>query len=115
MDVALFGLGANDSEVPSHVYSAGYLSVDDQRALNEGGVVGDIATVFYRADGSSDGLALNNRSTGPSLDVIRKVPRKICVIAGASRLPSLRGALAGQYVSDLIIDDATAAALLEQA
>jgi DNA-binding transcriptional regulator LsrR (DeoR family) len=115
MDVALFGLGANDSEVPSHVYAAGYLSVDDQKALNAGGVVGDIATVFYRADGSSDGLALNNRSTGPSLDVIRKVPRKICVIAGASRLPSLRGAIAGQYVSDLIIDDATAAALLEQA
>ena len=83
--------------------------------MNEGGVVGDIATVFYRADGSSDGIALNNRSTGPSLDVIRKVPRKICVVAGASRLPSLRGALAGEYVSDLIIDDGTAAALLEQA
>jgi DNA-binding transcriptional regulator LsrR (DeoR family) len=85
-----------------------------KRSLNEGGIVGDIATVFYRADGSSDGIALNNRSTGPSLDVIRAVPRKICVIAGPSRLPSLKGALAGKYISDLIIDDGTAAALLEE-
>ena len=113
--MALFGLGSNDLEVSSHVYTAGYPSVDDQKALNEGGVVGDIATVFYRADGSSDGIALNKRSTGPSLDVIRKVPREICVVTGASRIPSLRGALAGEYVSDLIIDDGTAAALLEQA
>ena len=114
MDVALFGLGASNSEVPSHVYTAGYLSADDQKALNEGGIVGDIATVFYRADGSSNDIAINNRSTGPSLDVIRAVPRKICVIAGASRIPSLRGALAGKYISDLIIDDVTAAALLEE-
>jgi DNA-binding transcriptional regulator LsrR (DeoR family) len=114
MDVALFGLGASNSEVPSQVYTAGYLSPDDQKSLNEGGIVGDIATVFYRADGSSDGIALNNRSTGPSLDVIRAVPRKICVIAGPSRLPSLKGALAGKYISDLIIDDGTAAALLEE-
>jgi DNA-binding transcriptional regulator LsrR (DeoR family) len=114
MDVALFGLGASNSEVPSQVYTAGYLSPDDQKSLNDGGIVGDIATVFYRADGSSDGIALNNRSTGPSLDVIRAVPRKICVIAGPSRLPSLKGALAGKYISDLIIDDGTAAALLEE-
>jgi DNA-binding transcriptional regulator LsrR (DeoR family) len=114
MDVALFGLGASNSEVPSQVYTAGYLSPDDQKSLNEGGIVGDIATVFYRADGSSDGISINNRSTGPSLDVIRAVPRKICVIAGPSRLPSLKGALAGKYISDLIIDDGTAAALLEE-
>jgi DNA-binding transcriptional regulator LsrR (DeoR family) len=115
MDLVLFGLGASNSEVPSQVYSAGYLSDDDQKALNEGGIVGDIATVFYRADGSSNDIDLNRRSTGPSLDVIKAVPRRICVIAGASRLPSLKGALAGKYISDLIIDDATAEALLQDA
>jgi DNA-binding transcriptional regulator LsrR (DeoR family) len=112
MDIALFGLGASNSEVPSQVYTAGYLTADEQKSLNETNIVGDIATVFYRADGTSNDIPLNRRSTGPSLDVIRSVPRRICVIAGASRLPSLKGALAGKYISDLIIDDATAEALL---
>jgi DNA-binding transcriptional regulator LsrR (DeoR family) len=113
MDIALFGLGASNSEVPSQVYTAGYLTADEQKSLNDSNIVGDIATVFYRADGTSNDIPLNRRSTGPSLDVIRSVPRRICVIAGASRLPSLKGALAGKYISDLIIDDATAEALLE--
>ena len=113
MDIALFGLGASNAEVPSQVYSAGYLSPADQQALNEGGIVGDIATVFYRADGTFNDIDLNRRSTGPSLDVIRAVPRRICVISGATRLPSLKGALAGKYISDLIIDDATAEALID--
>ena len=113
MDVALFGLGASKSEVPSQVYTAGYLSPSDLKALDESGIVGDIATVFYRADGSSNDIDLNKRSTGPSRDVIRSVPRRICVIAGVSRIPSLKGALAGKYVSDLIIDDGTAEALLD--
>jgi DNA-binding transcriptional regulator LsrR (DeoR family) len=113
MDIALFGLGASNSEVPSQVYTAGYLTADELKSLNDSNIVGDIATVFYRADGTSNDIPLNRRSTGPSLDVIRSVPRRICVIAGASRLPSLKGALAGKYISDLIIDDATAEALLE--
>jgi DNA-binding transcriptional regulator LsrR (DeoR family) len=112
MDVVLFGLGSSASEVPSQVYTAGYLRKEDQKGLDESGIVGDIATVFYRADGSSNDIALNQRSTGPSLDVIRGVPRRICVIAGTARVPSLKGALAGKYISDLIIDDSTAEALL---
>jgi DNA-binding transcriptional regulator LsrR (DeoR family) len=113
MDVALFGLGASNSEVPSQVYTAGYLSPSDLKALDKEGIVGDIATVFYRADGSSNDIDINKRSTGPSLDVIRSVPRRICVIAGVNRIPSLKGALAGKFVSDLIIDDGTAEALLD--
>ena len=112
MDIALFGLGAINAEVPSQVYSAGYLSNQDKESLKTGGIVGDIATVFYRADGSGDDIPLNRRSSGPSLDVIRAVPRKICVVAGVSRLPSLKGALAGKYITDLIIDDGTARALI---
>ena len=114
MDVVLFGLGVSNAEVPSQVYSAGYLSQEDLKSLNENGIVGDIATVFYRADGSSNDIDLNRRSTGPSLDVIRTVPRRICVVAGSSRIPSLKGALAGKYISDLIMDEQTAEELIQQ-
>ncbi len=114
MDVVLFGLGSSNSEVPSQVYNAGYLSQEDLKSLDENGIVGDIATVFYRADGLSNDIALNRRSSGPSLDVIRSIPRRICVVAGAARIPSLKGALAGKYISDLIVDESTAEALIQQ-
>lgn len=112
MDVALFGLGSPFSEVPSHVYAGGYLDPDDFESLSRSGVVGDVATVFFRADGSTDGIALNERGTGPSLAVLRRTPRRICVVSGSSKLPSLRGALSADLITDLFVDEGTARALV---
>jgi deoxyribonucleoside regulator len=110
----LFGLGSPTAEVPSHVYTAGYLDQADLRALAEAGVVGDIATVFYRIDGSIDGIPLNERATGPDPRVLRRTPRRICVVSGASKVPALVGALAAGLVTDLYIDTLTARLLLER-
>jgi DNA-binding transcriptional regulator LsrR (DeoR family) len=113
MDLVVFSTGSAGSRVPSHVYSGGYLESQELAELAEEGVVGDIATVFFRADGSSDGIALNERATGPNLEVIRSVPRRLCIVSGVSKLASLRGALAAETATDLVLDEATARALLE--
>ena len=113
MDVAVFSLGSPAAEVPSRVYVGGYLGRDDYRSLREDHAIGDVATVFFRADGSSDGIALNDRATGPSFGVLRRVPRRLCVVSGVSKLDSLRGALAARLVTDLVVDEATARALVE--
>ncbi|MGO4105143.1 sugar-binding transcriptional regulator [Leifsonia sp. YAF41] len=112
MDVALFGLGSTFSEVPSHVYAGGYLDQKDYESLSASGVVGDVATVFFRADGSSDGIPLNDRSSGLDFDVLRRTPRRICVVSGISKLESLRGALAANLITDLFVDEGTARALV---
>jgi len=112
MDIALFGVGALTADVPSQVYVGGYLSPDDIAQLETEQIVGDVATVFYREDGSWEDIPLNTRSSGPSFDVVRKTPRRLCVVAGQSRLPALRGALAAELVTDLIVDEGTARALL---
>jgi deoxyribonucleoside regulator len=112
MDVALFGLGSPFAEVPSRVYIGEYLEPDDYTSLSDSGVVGDVATVFYREDGSSDNIPMNDRSSGPPLDVLRSASRRVCVVSGISKLPALRGALAAKLVTDLIIDEGTARALL---
>ena len=54
MDLAAFGLGAAAASVPSHVYAGGYFDPADYDSLSSANVVGDVATVFYRADGSDD-------------------------------------------------------------
>lgn len=112
LDLALFGVGSPFAEVPSHVYHGEYLDPRDYDALQADGVVGDVATVFYRADGSTEGIALNERATGPDFDVLRRGPRRLCVASGPAKVASLRGALAAGLITDLVIDEPTAIALL---
>jgi deoxyribonucleoside regulator len=108
MDVALFGIGSPSAAVPSHVYAGGYLDASDYDSLREAGVVGDVATMFFRADGSFNDIALNARSSGPDLAMLRAVPRRIAVVAGHAKLPALRGALATGVITDLVVDEVTA-------
>jgi len=113
MDIAVFGLGSPTAEVPSHVFAGGYLGKDDFRQLSAQGVVGDVATVFYRQDGSDADLPLNARSSGPELALLRRVARRVCVVAGASKVHALRGALAAGLPTDVIVDEGTARALAD--
>ncbi|GAE72911.1 transcriptional regulator [Cutibacterium acnes JCM 18916] len=43
-----FSVGALDSPVPSHVYSAGYMTDEEKANLVHAGVVGDVNTVFLK-------------------------------------------------------------------
>jgi len=111
-DIAIFGLGSPFAEVPSRVYIGGYLDRDDYRSLREQDAVGDVATVFFRADGTWRDIALNARATGPGIDRLRRVPRRVCIVSGAPKLPSLRGALAARIPTDLVLDEELAALLV---
>jgi len=108
LDVVLFGVGSPRAKIPSHVYRGDYLDASDNNALSQFGVVGDAATIFYRADGTYADIPLNARSSGPDLEALRKVPRRICVASGKSKLLAIRGALNAGIVSNLVIDEPTA-------
>ena len=82
------------------------------RGVRAAALVGDCATVFYRLDGSHDGIALNERSSGPSFSSIGGIPQRICVVAGRSKRDSLRGALAAGLITELVLDDSLARAVL---
>lgn len=110
----VFGLGAPRSDMPSHVYTDGYLDEVDLAELERAGVVGDCATVFYRLDGTEGGLALNERSSGPSFDAIRRIPHRLCVVAGHSKRESLLGALAAGLITELVLDEGLARAVLRR-
>lgn len=107
-DIALFGVGALGGQVPSHVYSAGYLDESDLAALYAAGVVGDVCTVFLRQDGSYRDIAINRRATGPTPAELARIPRRLCVVAGEAKLRPLLAAMRAGVVTDLIIDEPTA-------
>lgn len=113
MDLVVFSTGSAGSRVPSHVYAGGYLEAQELAALDAEGVVGDVATVFFRVDGTSDRIPLNERATGPQFDVLRRVPRRLCIVSGVSKLESLRGTLAAGLATDLVVDEAVARALAD--
>lgn len=113
MDVAVFGVGSPFAEVPSRVYIGGYLGPADYASLKDDRAVGDVATVFFRTDGSSNSIALNARSSGPRLQTLRRVPRRVCVASGIQKLASVKGALAGGLVTDLVVDESLARRLID--
>ncbi|MDD7928661.1 sugar-binding transcriptional regulator [Microbacterium thalli] len=113
VQVFVFGLGSPQADVPSHVYAGGYLTGDDLRGLLRDGVVGDCATVFYRLDGSATGIELNARSSGPSLESIRRIPRRLCAVSSLSKLDALRGALAAGLITELVVEESLARRVAE--
>ena len=111
-DIALFSIGAVGGEVPSHVYSAGYLEPEDIDTLESEGVVGDVCTVFLRADGTYEDLTLNERATGPTPAELRRVPRRVCAVAGDSKVIPLLAALRAGVITHLVLDELTATKLV---
>lgn len=111
-DIALFGVGAVSGGLPSHVYSAGYLDTEDVALLHAEGVVGDVCTVFLRADGSYQDVPLNLRATGPTPAELARIPRRVCAVAGDNKVTALGAALAAGVVTDLVVDEITAYGLV---
>ena len=111
-DIALFSVGSLGGDVPSHVYSAGYLERRDIDILESEGVVGDVCTVFLRADGSFRDLTLNERATGPTPDELQSVARRVCAVAGDSKVVPLLAALHSGVVTHLVVDEQTALSLV---
>ena len=111
-DIALFSVGAFAGAIPSRVYAAGYLDDDDVRTLEREGVVGDVCTVFLRADGSYRDVIVNARATGPTPQELHRIPRRVCVVAGDNKVVPLLAALRSGVVTDLVVDEITASRLI---
>ncbi|MFV0286801.1 MAG: sugar-binding transcriptional regulator [Demequina sp.] len=114
-DLALFGVGAIHSPVPSHVYASGYLDEPDRRMLASQDVVGDVCTVFLRADGSWRDIAINTRASGPTPLELQRIPRRVAVVAAPAKAVALLAALRAGTITELVLDSGTARAVLHEA
>jgi deoxyribonucleoside regulator len=111
-NLAVFSVSALDARIPGHLYRAGYLQRDDLRELLDRGVVGELGTVFLRADGSSDSIQLNARSSGLRIETLKRIRRRLCVAVGAAKAPIIRAALCASAITDLVVDDEAAELLV---
>lgn len=112
-DLLLYSIGAVNAGVPSHVYSGSYLEKQDYLELEKEAIAGDIATVFFRETGSFDRIPLNQRTSGPSLELFQQ-KRGLCIVSGLAKVRGLFAALKGNLMRELIIDEPTARRLVEK-
>jgi len=84
-NLLLFSIGAVHAGIPSHVYSGGYLEKSDYAELAKEHIAGDIATVFFRENGSFSGIPINDRTSGPNLELFQqKYGGQCCFRVGKS-------------------------------
>jgi DNA-binding transcriptional regulator LsrR (DeoR family) len=111
-DLLVYSIGSPDARIPSYVHAGGFLEPNDTAELQREGVVGDIATVFFRFDGSYDKIPLNERASGPDLSLFKRAKHALCVVSGLAKAVGVRAALRGGLMSELIVDEPTARAIL---
>ncbi|HEY5269891.1 MAG TPA: sugar-binding domain-containing protein [Anaerolineales bacterium] len=111
-DLLLFSIGAVNAGIPSHVYSGGYLEQSDYTELMKEHIAGDIATVFFRENGSFGGIPINERASGPNLELFQK-KYGVCVVSGLGKVRGLNSALKGGLMKELIVDEPTARRLVD--
>ena len=110
-DLLIYSIGSVNAGIPSHVYSGGYLEQQDYAELNRLKVAGDIATVFFKEDGRSSGIPMNERASGPNLELFQE-KYGVCVVSGLAKVGGLYAALKGNLMKELIVDEPTARELI---
>ncbi|WP_221568394.1 sugar-binding transcriptional regulator [Alkalihalobacillus sp. TS-13] len=112
VDKALIGIG-NPFE-NSTLEKIGYLKKEDLDSLREVGAVGDIGFRFFNQAGKPIQHPLNDKVIGASLELLKKIKEVIVVVEGEHKLDSVFGALKGNYIDVLVIDEFTASSLIDK-
>jgi DNA-binding transcriptional regulator LsrR (DeoR family) len=97
----------------SLIFEARLFSEDLTREYISNGAVGVICGRFFDRNGAPVLGSADNRMIGLTLDELRRIPCRIAVAGGPEKTEAMLGALRGQYITDLVTDEATARNLLE--
>lgn len=102
------------TSVGSIVYKSwsNYLSVKTLEALEMKGAVGHIGGHFYDIEGRELETSLAGRMIGIGLDDIRDCREVVCVAYGESKAEAILGAMRGQLLNTLVIDEKCAEKIL---
>lgn len=103
------------TSVGSVVYKSwsNYLSAKMLEGLEEKGVVGHIGGHFYDIHGREPDMALVDRMIGVGVDDLEKCRETICIAFGVKKSEAVLGAVRGNYIGTLIVDDKCAEKILD--
>ncbi|MCI1935992.1 MAG: ECF-type sigma factor [Bifidobacteriaceae bacterium] len=114
LDLIITSMGTPAGNQPSLLFSSQAISARDRQLLKEDHVIGNLASVFFREDGSTSDVAVNRRTTGMPISELLKVPLRLFVVADVEKAQALKVALNAGYVTHLVIDQETAKQVLRE-
>jgi DNA-binding transcriptional regulator LsrR (DeoR family) len=110
--IALVGIGSIQTPGSSY-YDLIPEPSPDRDMLVRSGIAGEFLAHLIRENGAVADYPLNSRLVALSPSEISQCRRTIGVAAGAEKVVPIRAALAGRLLNSLVIDEATATAVLE--
>lgn len=111
-DLLLTSVGTPDGDLPGHLYDSGYLTSADMAQMEREHVVGNLGGIFFRTDASTDKINVNERSTGLPFDELRRIRQRLLVAADPAKAPAIRTVLEAGLMTDVVLDAATARAIV---
>lgn len=111
VDVALLGIGTTIKEYSSY-YLSGLLTDREIDVFINHGVVGDIASNYFKLDGTPYHDAFLNRVITISMDDLKRIPIRLAIVGGSAKVNAVIGALNSDLVNYLVIDSTTARQIL---
>jgi DNA-binding transcriptional regulator LsrR (DeoR family) len=112
VDMALIGIGNPYKD--STLMKIGYLTKTDLSHLREMGAVGDIGFRFFDGQGKRINDSSSSKIIGITLEELKEINKVIAVVEGEQKADSVLGALRGQFIDVLIIDEQMAGAILKK-
>ncbi len=111
-EIAVIGVGNPHED--STLEKVGYLGREDAASLKQAGAAGDVGFRFFDDKGVLVQHPFNKRVVGVSLEQLKQIPTVVAIADGTSKLRSIRGLLASGIVNVLVIDENSAAQLIEE-
>jgi len=108
-DIAIVSIGGLDSAT---IRAVGMVSDDEYKSVMAQGAIGNFLGYFIDAEAQLVDHPVNRQVIGISGDIFKRIPRRVMVSAGGSKVEALRAVLEQGLVTDLFVDVATAKALL---
>ncbi|HFH9837189.1 TPA: sugar-binding transcriptional regulator [Streptococcus suis] len=90
------------------------LSEEDLDEIVAFEAVGDLCGRFFDSEGDELKTTVNRRTVAIPLDLLEKVPTVITILPSKKRLPALLALLKKDYITHLVLDNASALLLLEK-
>ena len=109
-DLLVVGIGTLED---NHLMHTGAITRRDLPELRSKGIVGDISSRFFDADGQAVPLPIDDRVIALTLEQHRAIPARIAIAGGQSKREALKAASAGGLFNILVTDAETAGWLVD--
>jgi len=110
--LALTGVGSILTPSSSY-YDLHPISAEDRKLLIKRGAVGEFVGHLINENGELCDVDLNRRLLALAPDDVARIPKTIGIAAGEEKVKSVQAILNGEYLSSLVLDEATAKSALK--